>query len=154
MSSKCKGLSLLAVLLLMVALGSAPMAAQITYSNFNSVAGLALNGTAAQATSGNQQVLRLTPDVSAHVSGTAWFQTQQQSVAAGFTTTFQFQISHDPENGNGPADGLAFVIQNSSGDGFGTAALGGAGGSIGYGVGDSEDPGTAIPNSLAIEFDT
>src|SRR4029077_6883439 len=106
MSSKCKGLSLLAVLLLMVALGSAPMAAQITYSNFNRVAGLALNGTAAQATSGNQQVLRLTPDVSAHVSGTAWFQTQQQSVAAGFTTTFQFQTSHNPENGNGPADGL------------------------------------------------
>src|SRR5579862_195867 len=155
MSSKCKGLSLLAVLLGLVALVSAPLSAQINYSNFNSVAGLALNGTAAQALNGNQvEVLRLTADGVVHVAGTSWFQTQQQSVSGGFTTTFQFQITHDPNNGYGPADGIAFVIQNSSGDGFGTAALGGAGSAIGYGNPDPPQTGVPIPNSIAIEFDT
>jgi hypothetical protein len=155
MSSTCKGLSLLAALVVLIASVNAPLAAQITFSNFNSVAGLALNGSAAQATNvNNQSVLRLNNDDVFHVSGTAWFSTQQQSVSAGFTTTFQFQISHDLDNEPGPADGIAFVIQNSSGDGFGTAARGGSGGAIGYGVPDPGDNGVAIPNGIAIEMDT
>ncbi len=46
------------------------------------------------------------------------------------------------------------MIQNSSGAGEGTAALGGAGDAIGYGVPDPPQTGTPIPNSLAVEFDT
>lgn len=129
---------------------------QITYSNFSDVTGLALNGSAGQATNGSGQVvLRLTPDGTSHVSGTAWSiispsAPTQQSVANGFTTVFQFQITHS----GSPADGLAFVIQNSTGEGFGTAARGGSGGAIGYGAPDPGDNGVAIPDSLAIEFDT
>ena len=143
-------------LLFLLATAATPALAQISFNNFSDVSSLALNGSAAAANNGTQQVLRLTPDGTGHVSGTAWFATQQQSVSGGFTSAFQFQIIHNPSNGAGPADGLAFVIQNSTGDGFGTAALGGSGGAIGYGVPDlgSGDTGVAIPNSLAVEFDT
>ena len=138
------------------ALFSAAALGQIAYSNFSDVTGLALNGSAAKATNGGgQAILRLTPDGTQHVSGTAWSiinptSPTQQSVGSGFTTIFEFQITHS----NSPADGIAFVIQNSSGQGFGTAARGGSGGAIGYGVPDPGDNGIAIPNSLAIEFDT
>lgn len=145
----------LAVSCLLLGFGAIPVFGQVTFSDFSNVSSLALNGSAAQATnSNNQSVLRLTPDGINHVSGTAWFQTQQQSVSRGFTSVFQFQITHSPDQGFGPADGIAFVIQNSSGDGFGTAALGGSGGAVGYGVPDPGDNGTAIPNSLAVELDT
>ncbi len=66
-------------------------------------------------------------------------------VAFGFETTFRFRISegcnpnHKEEHFPG-ADGIAFVIQNSS-----NFALGNLGGGIGY---------DGIPNSVAIEFDT
>ncbi|MGH9499080.1 MAG: choice-of-anchor D domain-containing protein [Terriglobales bacterium] len=155
MKLKTRRLSVCLVgLLFLLATAATPALAQISFTNFNDVSGLALNGSAAAANNGNQQVLRLTPDGTGHVSGTAWFATKQQSVSGGFTSAFQFQITHDPNNGAGPADGMAFVIQNSTGDGFGTAARGGSGGAIGYGVPDPEDNGIAIPNSLAIEFDT
>jgi hypothetical protein len=155
MSSIRKGLSFLLSVLVISAAVSIPAAAQITFSDFSNVSTLALNGSAAQAVNTQQQqVLRLSPDGTFHVAGTSWFKTQQQSVSAGFTTTFQFQISHNPDNGYGPADGMAFVIQNSSGDGLGTAALGGAGSAIGYGSPDPPQTGVPIPNSIAIEFDT
>ena len=142
-------------LLIVFCAAAAPLHAQITFSDFSNVSTLALNGSAAQATNGSgQKVLRLTRDGQFHKSGTAWFMTQQQSVSGGFTTTFQFQITHLPTNGAGPADGISFVIQNSSGAGFGTAARGGSGGAIGYGAPDPGDNGVAIPNSLAIELDT
>ncbi len=102
-----------------------------SYSNFSSTSGLTLNGNAAQA--GN--VLRLTP-ANYYQDGSTWFNTKQ-NVVQGFTTTFQFQIS---AQGNGGADGFAFVIQNVA-----TSALGGNGGGIGY---------DGLPNSLAVEFDT
>ncbi|MGI8783778.1 MAG: Ig-like domain repeat protein [Acidobacteriota bacterium] len=110
-----------------------------TFANFSSTAGLSLVGTAAP--SGN--VLRLTSALTDQV-GAAWYSTKQ-NVTNGFETTFQFQIT-DPgglENGLNPkggAEGIAFVIQNNS-----TQALGGGGGSLGYG---------GIANSLAVEFDT
>lgn len=141
-------------LLFLLATAATPAFAQISFNNFSDVSSLALNGSAAAANNGTQQVLRLTPDGTDHVSGTAWFATQQQSVATGFTSSFQFQITHNPSNGAGPADGLTFMIQNSIGGGFGTAARGGSGGAIGYGVPDPGDNGVAIPNSLAVEFDT
>jgi hypothetical protein len=141
----------LAVAGLLLSLAVAPAFGQITFNDFSNVSSLALNGSAAQATNTNQQqVLRLTPDKTQHVSGTAWFATQQQSIASGFTTVFTFQITH----ASSQADGLAFIIQNSSGSGFGTAARGGSGGAIGYGVPDPGDNGVAIPNSVAVEFDT
>ena len=140
---------------LMLVFGASSLSAQITFSDFSDVSQMTLNGSAAQATNANgQKVLRLTRDGVPHVSGTAWF-TTQQNVASGFTSVFHFQITHDPHNGPGPADGIAFVIQNSS---SGTAARGGAGGAIGYGVPDpgfdAANGGHAIPNSLAVEFDT
>ncbi|WP_199248851.1 SBBP repeat-containing protein [[Phormidium] sp. ETS-05] len=74
--------------------------------------------------------LRLTPSARSQ-NGTVWHKTKQ-SVGDGFETTFQFQI-HDLVNGG--ADGLAFVIQNHSDSRIGRLT-------------------GAIPNSLAIEFDT
>lgn len=138
-------------LLLSLSLGAAPLLAQVTFLDFSDPTGLTFNGSATTATNGNsQKVLRLTADGMAHVSGSTWFSSQQQSVSAGFTTVFQFQITHTGQS----ADGFAFVIQNSTGEGFGTAALGGSGGAIGYGVPDPGDTGVAIPDSLAVEFDT
>jgi hypothetical protein len=146
-------------LFVLIALGTTSLFAQISFTDFSNVSSLALNGTngnvAQQVVNPNgQYVLQLTPDGTYTVSGTAWFQTQQQSVSAGFTTAFQFQITHNPANGYGPADGIAFVIQNSSGSGQGTQAAGASGSAIGYGSPDPGQFGTPIPNSLAIEFDT
>jgi hypothetical protein len=139
--------------LFLLVMAATPLWAQISFNDFSNVENLALNGTAGQATNGNKQVLRLTQDGSFHVSGTAWFK-DQQSLSHGFTSVFQFQIAHTDANGAGPADGIAFVIQNSSGEGQGLQALGGSGGAIGYGVPDENDIGNPIPNSLAVEFDT
>jgi lectin family protein len=100
------------------------------------VANFQLHGSAAEQT-GN--VLRLTPATPSQV-GSAWMKVQQP-VAGGFTAEFQFRITDtNPPSGKFPADGIAFVIQNSD-----IAALGGMGGGIGY---------AGIPNSLAVEFDT
>lgn len=148
-------------LLAVVVLVSVPSFAQIAFQDFSSTTGLALNGTAAQATNtyGSQpwQVLRLAPDTAQHKAGSAWF-TTQQSIANGFTAKFQFQVTHNPVNGTGPADGLAFVIQNSQNATTGGAlALGSTDGAIGYG--QTQLFGTnffapAIDNSIAIEIDT
>jgi len=140
----------------LLVLTATPLLAQISFNDFSDVSGLALNGAAAQATNGSgQKVLRLTTDGPINSqNGTAWFQVQQQSVSKGFTSVFTFQITHNPDNGPGPADGISFVIQNSSGDGFGTAALGASGSGIGYGAPDQGQVGVPIPNSLAVELDT
>ncbi len=110
------------------------------FPDFASPAGLSLVGNATQV--GN--VLRLT-SAATNKAGAAWFITKQE-VEDDFTTTFEFQITNlggidDPQGQTG-ADGIAFVIQNSS---AGVFALGSAGGNIGY---------TGIVNSLAVEFDT
>ena len=123
---------------------STPLFAQISFPDFSNTNNLTPNGSAAQV--GN--VLRLTADGTNHVTGTAWFNTRQP-VTGAFSTTFSFQITHASQ----PADGIAFVIQNTA-DSSGLSAVGGSGGAIGYGNPDSGDIGTAISNSLAIEFDT
>lgn len=95
-------------------------------------------------------VLRLTPDAF-NTSGSSWFNTPQP-VGAAFSTTFTFQLSGDLLESSGPADGVAFVIQNSS-----LNALGPNG--CGIGFGDAPD-GNCTPNyggivnSLAVEFDS
>lgn len=123
-----------------------PALAQISFLDFES---LQMNGSAIQATNGGgQHVLRLTQDGQGYSAGSAWYITRQ-SVANGFTTVFQFQITHEGQS----ADGFAFVLQNASnfGEGGQLSALGGVGGDIGYGSTGDE---TSIDNSLAVEFDT
>jgi uncharacterized repeat protein (TIGR01451 family) len=109
---------------------------------------LTTNPTPAVAT-----VLRLTPNA-IFWSASAWFMTAQP-VSSGFSTTFQFQLSNPS---TAPADGIAFVIQNSP---SGTQALdiGGTTDGCGLGFGEAANgtctPSTGgIPNSVAVEFDT
>jgi Bacterial lectin len=144
--------TLLCCTLLMLVLAGAPtaVAQSPSFSDFSSTANLTLNGSAAPANNGTANVLRLTPAAPSQ-AGSAWFNFQQP-VAGGFTTVFKFQFTAASAP---PADGIAFVIQNSS-----LTALGQGGGSIGYadGGGDCDgtpcDTGGGIPNSLAVEFDT
>ena len=81
-----------------------------TYANFNSTAGLNLIGSAA-VTNG---VLRLTPAMDSQ-TGDAWL-TTKQPCAAGFDTSFHFQITQLGNiYGNEPGgDGFTFAIQNLS----------------------------------------
>lgn len=112
----------------------------ISYTDFSSVAGLTLNGNAAQV--GN--VLRVTPAIDSQ-SGSA-FSTSTVSLAsnASFSTFFQFRFTN-PDTGfcdsatTCGADGLVFVVQTVGNN------VGGAGGGIGY---------LGIPNSVGIEFDS
>ncbi|HET6143418.1 MAG TPA: PxKF domain-containing protein [Candidatus Acidoferrales bacterium] len=118
------------------------MAQGFRYGDFSDTTKLALNGSlngnstaSFPVTSGT--ALRLTP-AGAYEAASAWYETKQP-ITGGFTSIFQFKM------GGGsvpPADGIAFVIQNSA---AGTAALGTDGGALGYG---------GIPASIAIEFDT
>jgi hypothetical protein len=109
------------------------------YSDFNSIPSFRLLNNA--YIYGN--VIRLTPTFR-NQTGAVWTK-HLVPVALGFETTFRFRITE----GNNPehkeqhfpgADGIAFVIQNSS-----SFAIGNLGGGIGY---------DGIPNSIAIEFDT
>jgi Legume lectin domain/PEP-CTERM motif len=113
-------------------LGSS-VAAQFSFSDFSSTAQLNLVQNAARV--GN--VLRVTP-AAQQQNGAAWFATRQ-SVAGGFSTTFQFQITSRDSVFDG-ADGFAFLVQNQ-----GATAIGTSGGGLGY---------NTMPNSLAVEFDT
>ncbi|MGA8639449.1 MAG: L-type lectin-domain containing protein, partial [Candidatus Sulfotelmatobacter sp.] len=97
-------------------------------------------------------VLQLTSSTSNQI-GAAWYNTPQP-VENGFTTSFQFQFTGASTP---PADGIAFVIQNSTSKLNAIGFTGGNGGAIGYGDDDNNlnpSTGGGIPNSLAIEFDT
>ncbi|GIE97076.1 L-type lectin-domain containing protein [Paractinoplanes rishiriensis] len=111
---------------------SSPAAASttITHETFADASGLVLNGTAA-VTGG---VLRLTSG-QRNQAGAAWSATTVDPGVA-FDTTFDVRTS-------GPAvhaDGFAFVVQTD-----GSRAIGGLGGSLGYG---------GMTRSVAVEFDT
>lgn len=121
-----------------LALAGQAGAAVISYADFSSVAGLTLNGAAAQA--GN--VLRVTP-ANYGQSGSA-FSTSTVSLAsnASFSTFFQFRFTNPGGACDGQgcgADGLVFVVQTVGNN------VGGGGGGIGY---------LGINNSVGIEFDT
>jgi outer membrane protein OmpA-like peptidoglycan-associated protein len=114
---------------------SSSLPAQFNYRNVASIDDLTLNGDARKL----QERIRLVPAEFSR-RGSVWFNAKQR-IVDGFESTFSFQIT---EPGSNPpwvpgADGLAFVIQNSS------VYEGGAGGGIGY---------QGIRNSLAVEFDT
>jgi hypothetical protein len=113
------------------------------FESFSSTEGLQLRQDAALV----DKVLRLTPAHSNAV-GAAWFH-QRVPVRKGFTTTFRFQLTE--QGGLGPgADGLALVLQN-----VGTDAIGGRGGSGGFGLGGhGHENEHAIPQSISVFFDT
>lgn len=124
-----------------LALASAS-AQSINYPNFSSVAGLALNGNAAQSGAN----LRLVPSVLSQ-KGSVYY-AAPTTVENGFDTTFTFQTSA-PSGGG--ADGFAFIVHN---DPRGLTALANHAAGLGYGAFATSPAGTAIANSLAIEFDT
>lgn len=100
------------------------------------------------AVNGNTIALRLTPN-STFTAGSAWYNTQQP-VSGAFSTTFTFQLS-GYNTQYGPADGIAFLIQNSANN-----ALGPDGCGIGFGddqTGCTSSTG-GITSSLAIELNT
>lgn len=119
-------------------LSTAASAAAIQYTDFSSVAGLTLNGNAAQA--GN--VLRVTPATWSQAGSAFSTNTVSLAANASFSTYFQFRFTgaggFNDGLGDG-ADGLVFVVQTVSN------SVGGAGGGIGY---------LGINNSVGIEFDT
>jgi len=143
-------------------------AQQIRFTDFSSIENLQLNGSAHQATWQNQDktyhVLRLTdgPRPAGNPERSSVFFAipakpggGKQPVNMGFTTYFEFAM-HSPASESGPAEGLVFLIQNSSktdstmgATGAGITALGAGAdpsqfGAMGY---------AGIYNSLAIEFD-
>ena len=91
----------------------------------------------------DKAVLTLT-DGGVSEAGSA-FATAPQTVA-GFHAEFTYQADNFGGPPPGGADGAAFILQN---DPRGVKALGGAGGGIGYGVGDG---GTAIVRSAAFRL--
>lgn len=112
----------------------APCGNTLDYPTFDSIAGIRLNGTAAQ--SGN--VLRLTEAITYQTS-TAWV-IDKQVVQYGFETSFDFVIPFSGFAG----DGFTFALQNSA---SGPLAIGGpasCGSCLGY---------AGVANSLAVEFD-
>jgi hypothetical protein len=119
---------------------SAPAgAATITFNDFSSTAGLALNGDAAVATTSDGQVLRLVPATGSQ-SGSAF--SSATINASNFSTAFQFRITDPGGISDGVqtgADGLVFVVQPVS------SSIGGAGGGLGY---------QGVTPSLGVEFDT
>ena len=130
-----------ACLFAFVLLGTASHAQTIVYQNFASTAGLSLNDTV--VSDGALTLASSASDKRGSVFTTAQFN------ATGFSAIFEFRISSPGGTSDGiaaGADGLAFVIQNSS-----ATALGGTGEALGYGP-RGGTPG--IANSVAIEFDT
>ncbi len=106
------------------------------YATFASASGLKTNGSASIV--GNELVLT---DLGKRQAGSAFF---EGPLAIDSSTSFQSAFSFSMGQGSGTtgADGLTFMLQNSS---AGSTALGRAGGFLGY---------DSIGKSLAIEFDT
>ena len=115
---------------------------QIAYPDFSNTAGLTINNHAAVV--GN--VMRVSAAARSQV-GTVFSQTPV-SVVGGFDMAFTFQITNPVSGG---ADGIALILQN---DPRSVLAFGNHASAMGYGAFLNAAPGTAIANSLAIEFDT
>ena len=114
-----------------------PNGTEINYGNgFASVAGLTLNGS---ATNVDDSRLQLTTGLTYQASSV--FYNTPTNIQA-FTTTFAFQLS------DALADGFTFTIQN-----VGPTAIGGYGGSLGYGPNPTTGTTGGIAKSVAIKFD-
>ncbi len=110
---------------LVTSIASAANATTINYSDFSSVAGLTLNGDAAQAGS----VLRVVPSADTQ-AGTAYSSTAVPlNASTSFSTSFEFLVTTDPSSGLGVPDGFAFLLQR---DAAGAHALGAGGQGLGY----------------------
>jgi len=131
-------MKLLNLMISTVALVATARATTIEFTDFSTVGGLTLNGSAAQA--GN--ALRLTPAAFSQSGSAFSTSTIALSNLSSFSTRFQFQISGSGGIGDSDgvgADGLVFVVQTVSNN------TGGSGGGIGY---------QGINPSVGIEFDT
>lgn len=96
----------------------------ITYDDFaDAGAELAFTGTTSVTAPDNAlpNRLRITTEAQGQ-SGAAWF-LKKQSVTTGFEVTFGLSLNQEHPNNFAPADGLAFVIQNSP-SGTGDAGTG------------------------------
>ncbi len=112
------------------------------YPNFNSTAGLQLNGDTDTTLFGQLRLTDNSTGAGASQTSSVYYNTQV-NVFGGFTTTFQFRISdvHAPGPPNGGGEGFTFIIQKSP---AGLTALGTGGGDLGY---------AGIPNSIVVELD-
>lgn len=129
-------------LLLIAAVCSAQEKKSFNFDTFSSTKGLQIKQDAVVT----ENVLRLTPARHDAV-GAVWFP-QRVPVRNGFTTTFRFQFTDRGGLGRG-ADGLALVLQN-----VGTDAIGARGSAGGFGLGSRGNGDQAIPQSVAVFFDT
>ncbi len=114
-----------------------PNGTEINYGNgFASVAGLTLNGSAV-----NTDDTRLQLTTGGTYQASSVFYNTPTNIQA-FSTTFAFQLS------NAVADGFTFTMQN-----VGPTAIGGYGGSLGYGPNPTTGTTGGIGKSVAIKFD-
>ncbi len=114
-----------------------PNGTEINFGNgFGGEVGLTFNGS---ATNVDDTRLQLTTGL-ANQAGSAFYNTPTNIQA--FTTDFSFQLS------NAVADGFTFTMQNVA-----PTALGGSGGSLGYGPNPNTGTTGGIAKSVAIKFD-
>ncbi len=111
----------------------------INYSNFSDTSALKLNGGVSQSAG----ALQLTPDAIVQMGSAFWKTPILLNSSSSFSTYFQLQIRG--AQGTNGADGMTFMLQNSS---RGVDAVGGWAGQLGYGAGQGN---AAIENSLAIK---
>ena len=130
--------------LLVIAATLVAARARANISTFNNNgASFSLNTTATGGLSVANNVATLTTPTQ-HEANSLFYNTPQ--TVTGFQAIFNYQVS-----GTGTrADGITFTLQNDS---RGAATLGGQGNSVGYGVGTTAYPATAITNSVAVDFD-
>lgn len=124
---------------LAVGLATAAQATTETYNGFGNTSGLTLVGNAATTTTSDGTVLRLT-QANGSQAGAA-YSTSPISLGSNDTFSTQFQFRFTNPGGVDPADGITFVLAES------TSGLGNGGYGMGY-------AGPNLNNSIAIEFDT
>ena len=117
----------------------APAAADLAYDDFESTAGLQVNGTAHRA----PPVLRI-----ANESGTGTVFTTQPVIGQHVSWSTRFVLRMHSGT-NPPADGMAFVVQS---DPNGAGALGAGGGGLGYATYEPLGFRGIVPAAV-VEFD-
>ena len=127
-------LMLVATSMLVSAVEAKATTPAINYPDFSNIAGLTLNGDAAQS----GKALRLTPATSQR-RGSAWAQAQLDTTQS-FESRFQ-AFTHD--GSIYPADGMTFTLQSE-----GVSALGDAGSDHGHGGAVPVSPSVAVDISL------